>query len=137
MDNTNYGITATLDLDFDTAVDRTIACLKDQGFGVLTDIDIKSTLKEKLDVDFRKYRILGACNPPLAYQALSAETDLGLLLPCNVIVSEVSDTATRVAVIDPVAAMSVVGHDRIKPVAEQVRAKMTAVIQALENLPPN
>ena len=131
MDKTEYGIGVELQLDFDSAVERTIERLKDQGFGVLTQIDIKETLKQKLGVDFKKYRILGACNPPLAHKALSAEDEIGLLLPCNVIVYETSEGKVRVSAIDPVAAMSVVGSDAIRPIAEEVSQKLTAVISAL------
>ena len=132
MDRTKYGISVTLSLDFDNALEKTVACLKDQGFGVLSDIDVEATLKKKLGVDFKRYRILGACNPPMAHKALSAEEDIGLLLPCNVIVCEVSESKTRVAVIDPVAAMSVVGNDAIKPIAEEVKKKLVSVVLALE-----
>lgn len=131
MDKTKYSISAELQLDFNDAVTQTITCLKDQGFGVLTEIDIKETLKKKLDVDFRKYRILGACNPPLAYKALSEEEEIGLLLPCNVIIYETSEGKTRVAAVDPVKAMSIVGNDAIKPIAEEVRQKLLSVISVL------
>jgi uncharacterized protein (DUF302 family) len=131
MDKTRYGIGIELRLDFESAIERTIERLKDHGFGVLTDIDVKETLKQKLGVDFKNYRILGACNPPLAHKALTAEDEIGLLLPCNVIVYETSEGKVRVSAIDPVAAMSVVGNDTIKPVAEEVSRKLTAVISAL------
>ena len=131
MDKTKYGIGVELQLDFDSAVELTVERLKDHGFGVLTEIDVKETLKQKLGVDFKKYRILGACNPPLAHKALSAEDEIGLLLPCNVIVYETSEGEVRVSAIDPVAAMSVVGSDAVKPIAEEVSQKLTAVISAL------
>ena len=131
MDKTQYGIGVELQLDFDSAVERTVERLKDQGFGVLTEIDVKETLKQKLGVDFKNYRILGACNPPLAHKALSAEDEIGLLLPCNVIVYETSKGKVRVSAIDPVAAMSVVGSDAVRSVAEEVSQKLTAVISAL------
>jgi len=131
MEKTRYGIGTELRLDFDSAVEQTIAHLKEQGFGVLTDIDVRETLKKKLGVDFKKYRILGACNPSLAHKVLSEEDDIGLLLPCNVIVYETSAGKIRIAAIDPVAAMSVVGNDAIKPVAEEVARKLTEVISAL------
>ncbi len=131
MDKTQYGIGIELELDFDSAVKRTVERLKDHGFGVLTEIDVKETLKQKLGVDFKNYRILGACNPPLAHKALSAEDEIGLLLPRNVVVYETSEGKVRVSAIDPVAAMSVVGSDAIRPVAEEVSQKLTAVISAL------
>ncbi len=131
MDKTQYSIGVELRLDFDSAVERTVERLKDQGFGVLTEIDVKETLEQKLGVDFKNYRILGACNPPLAHKALSAENEIGLLLPCNVIVYETSQGKVRVSAIDPIAAMSVVGSDAVKSVAEEVSQKLTAVISAL------
>ncbi len=131
MDKTQYSIGVELQLDFDSAVERTVERLKDHGFGVLTEIDVKETLKQKLGVDFKNYRILGACNPPLAHKALSAEDEIGLLLPCNVIVYETSEGKVRVSAIDPVAAMSVVGSDAVRSVAEEVSQKLTAVISAL------
>jgi uncharacterized protein (DUF302 family) len=131
MNKTQYSIGIELQLDFDSAVERTVERLKDQGFGVLTEIDVKETLKQKLGVDFKNYRILGACNPPLAHKALSAEDEIGLLLPCNIVVYETSEGKVRVSAIDPVAAMSVVGSDAIRPVAEEVRRKLSTVISAL------
>jgi uncharacterized protein (DUF302 family) len=131
MDKTQYSIGVELQLDFDSAVERTVERLKDHGFGVLTEIDVKETLKKKLGVDFKNYRILGACNPPLAHKVLSAEDEIGLLLPCNIVVYETSGGKVRVSAIDPVAAMSVVGSDAIRPVAEEVSRKLTAVISAL------
>jgi uncharacterized protein (DUF302 family) len=131
MDKTQYSIGVELRLDFDSAVERTVERLKDQGFGVLTEIDVKETLEQKLGVDFKNYRILGACNPPLAHKALSAENEIGLLLPCNVIVYETSQGKVRVSAIDPIAAMSVVGSDAVRSVAEEVSQKLTAVISAL------
>lgn len=131
MDKTQYGIGVELELDFDSAVKRTVERLKDHGFGVLTEIDVKETLKQKLGVDFKNYRILGACNPPLAHKALLAEDEIGLLLPCNVVVYETSEGKVRVSAIDPVAAMSVVGSDAVRSVAEEVSQKLTAVISAL------
>lgn len=131
MNKTQYSIGVELELDFDSAVERTVERLKDHGFGVLTEIDVKETLKQKLGVDFKNYRILGACNPPLAHKALLAEDEIGLLLPCNVVVYETSEGKVRVSAIDPVAAMSVVGSDAVRSVAEEVSQKLTAVISAL------
>jgi uncharacterized protein (DUF302 family) len=105
--------------------------LKEQGFGVLTEIDVRETLKKKLDVDFPNYRILGACNPPLAHRALQAETEIGLLLPCNVIVYEASDGKTRVSAINPVAAMSMVDSQEVEPIADEVRQRLQIVLSKL------
>jgi uncharacterized protein (DUF302 family) len=121
----------TLDLPVDQADARVREALKVEGFGVLTEIDVKSTLKEKLDVDFRPYRILGACNPPLAHQALSTETDIGLLLPCNVVVYEGDEGTSVVSVMDPVQQLAVAGRDDMEPLARDVRERMKRVLDAL------
>lgn len=127
-----YGLKKTVALAVDEADARVREELKKEGFGVLTEIDVKSTLKEKLDVDFRPYRILGACNPPLAHQALSAETDIGVLLPCNVVVYEGSHEGESVVVaLDPEVQLSVTGRDDIAPLAREVRARMERVLSAL------
>lgn len=126
-----YYLSATLSLGFEVAVQRTIEALKAEGFGVITQIDIRTTLKEKLGVDFRDYRILGACNPTLAYEALKLEDKVGTMLPCNVVVQAVGDGATEVAAIDPVASMQAIDNPALKAAAEQVRAKLSAVIAAL------
>lgn len=102
--------------------------LKKEGFGILTEIDVRETLKKKLDVNFQKYKILGACNPPFAYEALQAENKIGVLLPCNIIVQELPDGKVEVAAIDPVQSMQVVGNPTLKVVAEQVQAKLRNVI---------
>jgi len=124
-----YYFNRTIEGDFDSVVERTVEALKEEGFGVLTDIDVKSTLKKKLDVDFRKYRILGACNPPIAYQSLQAEDKIGILLPCNVIVQEVGDNRQEVAVVNPLEAMSSVRNEALAPLAIQVEQKMRAVLE--------
>ncbi len=134
MNRTKYGVGVELTLDFDSAVEQITKHLKDQGFGVLTDIDVKETLKKKLDVDFKRYRILGACNPPLAYKALLEEEEIGLLLPCNIVVYETSEGKTKIAAVDPVAAMSIVGNDAIRPIAEDVSRKLISVMSALAQL---
>jgi uncharacterized protein (DUF302 family) len=129
----SYYIEKTVGLSFDDAVAKTIDELKKEGFGILTDIDVKETLKKKLDVDFAKYRILGACNPPFAHRSLQAEERLGLLLPCNVIVREFSDGSGKVevAAIDPASAMSMVDNAALKAIAAEVRDKLIKVIAAV------
>jgi uncharacterized protein (DUF302 family) len=130
---TRYGISTTLPLGYDDAVARTKAALSAEGFGVLSEIDVAATMKKKLDVDFRPYVILGACNPPLAHQALTAERDIGLLLPCNVIVYAGDQPGhSVVAVMDPVQALQLTGNDQVRPLAEQVRVRLTRVLEALE-----
>ena len=127
----SYYFSKTLNVSFDEAVARVTEGLKKGGFGVLTEIDVKETLKKKLNVDFRKYRILGACNPPYAYKALQAEDKIGLMLPCNVIVQELPSGKIEVAAIDPVASMAAVDNPKLRDVGEQVRAKLKAVIDNL------
>jgi uncharacterized protein (DUF302 family) len=126
-----YYFSKTLQLPFDDAVAHVTEGLKQEGFGVLTDIDVKATLKKKLDVDFRNYRILGACNPPFAYQALQAEDKIGLMLPCNVFVQETAPGEVEVAAIDPVASMQAIDNPALAAIADQVRAKLQEVIDAL------
>ena len=129
----DYGISIRLRIPYEQAVEAATEALKAEGFGVLTEIDVKATLKKKLDADFRKYVILGACNPPLAHNALNAELGIGLMLPCNVIVYEEGDGSV-VSAIDPVAAMGIVNNPELKPIAEQVRAKLKRVIGSLSIL---
>ena len=130
---TRYGFAVTLPLPWADAVSRTREALAGQGFGVLTEIDVAATLKKKLDVDFRPYIILGACNPPLAHQALSAERDLGLLLPCNVIVYAGDTPGTSVvAAMDPVEALSLTGRTDIAGLATEVRGRLEQALTALE-----
>ncbi|MGO9410715.1 MAG: DUF302 domain-containing protein [Spirochaetia bacterium] len=126
-----YYIQKTLPLPFEKALSRVKEALGAEGFGVLTEIDVKETMKKKLNVDFRNYRILGACNPPFAWQALQVEEKIGLLLPCNVIVQETADGKVEAAAIDPSAAMQTVGNPRLTSIAEQVKAKLAKVIAAL------
>jgi len=116
---------------FDEAIERTTEALKAEGFGVLSDIDIQAAMKEKLDVEFRKYRILGACNPPLALQALTAEDKIGTMLPCNVILQETDDGQVEVAAVDPAASMQAVDNPDLSEVAGTVRDKLQKVIAAL------
>jgi uncharacterized protein (DUF302 family) len=132
VEKTRYGLRVELPLPYEEAVERATAALKAEGFGVLTTIDVRSTLKEKLDADFRKYVILGACNPPLAQQALNAELEIGLLLPCNVVVYESSPGASVVAAMAPLEAMGVVGNPGLTPVAEQADRKLRNALSALE-----
>jgi uncharacterized protein (DUF302 family) len=124
----SYYFSKTVQTTFDDAVSRVIEELKKEGFGILTDIDVKDTLKKKLDVDFRRYRILGACNPNFAYQALQAEDKIGTLLPCSVIVQEIGGVGAEVAAIDPMASMQAVKNPKLESIAVQVRSKLKAAI---------
>ena len=126
------GLTVRLNKNFDEALTQVTAALKAEGFGVLTEIDVKETLKKKLDVDFRPYKILGACNPPLAYRALSAAPEVGLLLPCNVTVSYVEDQVTEVSIVDPLSMLGIVQHPDLEPVAAEARARLDRVAAALQ-----
>jgi len=125
-----YGFSKTSALPYERAIERVTEELKKEGFGVLTTIDVRETLKRKLNVDFDKYIILGACNPPFAYKALQAEEQVGLLLPCNVIVYEKSGK-TVVAAFDPMSMTKVLDNDRVRAVAEEVKGKLQRVINAL------
>ena len=116
----SYYIAKNVDMSFDEAIQKTTEELKKVGFGVLTEIDVKETLKKKIDVDFRKYKILGACNPQFAYKALSAEDKIGVLLPCNVIVQETTEGKVEVAIMNPAEAMSVVKNEGLGPIAGEV-----------------
>ena len=127
----SYYFSKTLEIPFDEAVEKVTAELKREEFGVLTDIDVKKTLNEKLGVEFRKYRILGACNPSYAHKALLTEDKIGTMLPCNVIVQEHTDGWVEVAAIDPVASMQAVGNPALEPVGAEVRAKLKHVIDCL------
>jgi uncharacterized protein (DUF302 family) len=127
----SYYYSKTLDVSFEDAIDKTTEALKEEGFGILTEIDIKATLKKKLDVDFKKYQILGACNPPLAHKALSAEDHIGLMLPCNVIVQEHENGEVEVSAVDPIASMQAVENDDLGDIAEEVRDLLKKVIESL------
>src|SRR5450631_4135382 len=127
----SYYLARTLPLAFDEAVNRVTAALKEKGFGVLTDIDVQATLKTKLGVDTPKYRILGACNPGFAHQALQLENKLGVLLPCNVIVREESPNQTEIAAIDPVSSMERTGNPKLAAIAEEVRVRLQRAIVQL------
>jgi uncharacterized protein (DUF302 family) len=125
-----YGTTVVLDLPFDDAVAAVRVALSDQGFGVLTEIDVQATMKAKLDVDLQPYLILGACNPPLAYRALQAEPSVGLLLPCNVIMRQ-TDQGTAVEAIDPMTMVSISGNPALQPVVDEVAGRLNAALAAL------
>ena len=127
----SYYFSKTLDLSFDEAITHVVEELKSEGFGVLTEIDVKATLKKKLGADFRNYRILGACNPPFAYEALKAEDKIGTMLPCNVIVQETAGGAVEVAAIDPIASMQAVVNPALGDVAMEVQAKLKRVVDNL------
>jgi len=127
----SYYFSKTLDLPFDQAIAHVTDELKKEGFGVLTEIDVRATMKKKLDLDFRNYRILGACNPPFAHKALLAEDKIGTMLPCNVIVQEHAPGLVEVAAIDPVASMSAVDNPQLTSVGQEVRAKLQRVVESL------
>lgn len=125
-----YGFSKTIDLTYEQAIEKVTAELKKEGFGVLTSIDVKETLKQKINVDFKKYAILGACNPPIAHKALQVEEELGLLLPCNVIVYE-KDDKTRVSIFDPMVMTWIIENDNMKPIASEVQERLQRVLAAI------
>lgn len=127
----SYHFSKTVNDDFDTAIEKVTGELKKEGFGVLTQIDVQDTLKKKLDVDFRRYKILGACNPYFAHEALLAEDTIGTMLPCNVIVQERDNGKVEVSAVDPVASMIAIKNDTLGDVAMQVREKLSRVIDNL------
>jgi uncharacterized protein (DUF302 family) len=129
--NNNYGFGKAVDLDFDEAIDKVTGVLATEGFGVLSDIDVAAKMKEKLNKDMPRYRILGACNPQLAFQAVSAEKEIGLLLPCNVVVREDEDGDVHVSFMGPEAVMGLVGNPGVEPLAGEVKAKLEKVLEAL------
>jgi uncharacterized protein (DUF302 family) len=126
-----YYFCKTLDAGFDEAVERTIEALKQEGFGIITEIDVKETLRKKLGIDFRNYKILGACNPTLAHEAIKIEDKVGTMLPCNVVVQETEPGKVEVAAIDPVASMAAIDNPLLKGPADAVREKLKKVIAAL------
>jgi len=126
-----YYFTKTISTTFDDAIKKVTEELKKEGFGILTEIDVKETLKKKLDVDFKKYRILGACNPPFAYKALQAEDRIGAMLPCNVIVIEQEENKIEISSVDPVASMQAVDNDSLSAIASEIQSKLKKVIDSL------
>lgn len=129
--NTAYGFSTKTKLSFDEAIAAVTDELKKEGFGILTEIDVTATLKKKIDVDFKPYRILGACNPPYAHKALQSEEEIGLMLPCNVIVYVNDNNETVVSAIDPIASMTAVQNEKLMPIATEIQAKLKKVIDAL------
>lgn len=127
----SYTFSKTVDFSFDETIQKVTEALKTEGFGVLTEIDLSGTLKKKLGVDIRKYRILGACNPEFAYKAVQAETEIGAMLPCNVVVQETDDHKIRVSAVDPVASMMGVKNESLADIAGEVRIKLQRVIDNL------
>ncbi len=125
----SYYFVKTIEGSFEEAIEKVTESLKKEGFGVLTEIDVKATLKKKLGVDFREYRILGACNPPFAYQALQAEDKIGIMLPCNVIVQETGEGKIEVAAVDPIASMLAIQNPELGEIAVQVQEKMKKVVE--------
>ena len=126
-----YYFTKTVKEDFDSAISKVTEELKKEGFGVLTEIDVRETHKKKLDIDFKKYKILGACNPHFAYQALQNEDKIGTMLPCNVVVQQQEDGKVEVSAVDPVASMMSVKNDNLEKIAGEVREKLSRVINNL------
>ena len=129
--NMNYYFNKTINGTFEEVIDRVTQELKEEGFGILTEIDIKETLKKKLDVDFKKYRILGACNPPYAHRALLAEDKIGTMLPCNVIVQEIEAGVIEVAAVNPMASMQAVENEKLNEIANEISSKLDNVIEKL------
>lgn len=134
-ETSRYGFGTTVALDFERAIERAKEALATEGFGILCEIDVAATMKKKLDVDFRPYVILGACNPPLAHRALTAERDIGLLLPCNVIVyADDTPGHSVIAAIDPVVQLGVTGKDELRPLAEEVKVRLIRALDVVESL---
>ena len=127
----SYAFTRTLDADLATAEERATAALKEEGFGVLTEIDVQATLKKKLDVDTPGYKILGACNPHFAHQAIAAEPHIGVMLPCNVILRDAGEGKTEVSAIDPIASMAAVENESLGEIAGEVRARLQRVVEVM------
>lgn len=126
-----YYFNKTLNEDFNSVIERVTEELKNEGFGILTEIDVKETLKKKLDIDFKKYKILGACNPPYAHKGLEAEDKIGTMLPCNVIVQEIEEGTVEVAAINPLTSMQAVENEELKEIAEEITTRLEHVIDKL------
>lgn len=126
-----YYISKTIDQNYEEAIPKVTEALKNEGFGVLTEIDVKETLKNKIDVDFRKYIILGACNPSFAHQALQKEDKVGTMLPCNIIIHEKENGDVEVAAVDPMASMMAIENDDLRDIANEVKSRLTRVIESL------
>lgn len=131
MKNTNYSFWKSTDLSYEDAIERVTKLLQEDGFGILTEIDVKATMKKKLDIDINPYKILGACNPPNAYKALQAEEQIGLMLPCNVIIYVNDKNETIVAAVDPIASMTAVKNNSLGEVAKTIQSKLKNVINNL------
>lgn len=131
MERMTYHISKTISAEFDEAAERVIEALAGEGFGILSDIDVRATLKKKLDVDFPDYRILGACNPPLAYRALQSEARIGTMLPCNVIVRDAGEGKIEVSAVDPAASMQAVDNSDLAAIATDVRDRLRRVVESL------
>jgi uncharacterized protein (DUF302 family) len=125
-----YGFSKAVDMSYEQAIEKVTDELKKEGFGVLTSIDVKETLKQKIDVDFKNYTILGACNPPIAHKALQEEEELGLLLPCNVVVYE-KDNKTQVSIFDPMVMTWIIENENMKPIATEVQERLQRVLKAI------
>jgi uncharacterized protein (DUF302 family) len=130
---TTLGFTARLKTDFESAIQRVTEALKVEGFGVLTEIDVQETLKKKINADFHPYKILGACNPSLAHRALTANPQVGLLLPCNVVVSQAEGDAVEISLVDPLSMLGIVTDPAVEPVAREAREKLERVAASLQN----
>ncbi len=126
-----YYFSKTLETSFDEAIQKTIEALKTEGFGVISEINIHEKLKEKLNVDFRRYKILGACNPSYAYKALQAEDKIGTMLPCNVIVQELSESRIEIAAVNPIASMMAIQNPALAGIAKEITTKLQSVINAI------
>jgi len=129
--HTDIGMTVRLNVDFDTAQTRTVEALKSEGFGVLTEIDVQATMKKKLNVDFRPYKILGACNPPLAHRALTIAPEVGLLLPCNVTIAYIEEKITEVSISNPLSLLGFVDRAELVPIAEEAHERLKRVVAIL------
>ncbi len=127
----SYYFNKTIQGSFEETLEKVTASLKKEGFGILTEIDVKETLKKKMDVNFRKYKILGACNPLFAHKALQAEDKIGTMLPCNVIVQEIAENEVEVAAVDPIASMKAIGNQKLFGIATQVQEKLKNVVKKL------